>query len=182
MSNVLPYALVSYSVTGGAYEYFTNTSRDSVRIRTGDPSPLLHHWSGRNPLIGLIAPVSESVWEHMKLLFFPMLLFGLWSLKGVTDACRLSAFHAGLLIGTFLIPVLFYAYTSVLGRNFLVLDIALFYICVIAAFLIYRGLSGSCLLEKYSHVTSMAVFLLLICFLLFTYFPPGFSIFREPKE
>ena len=36
---------------------------------------LLHftyRWSGRNPLIGLIAPVNESVWEHMKLLFFPM--------------------------------------------------------------------------------------------------------------
>ena len=91
---------------------------------------LLHftyRWSGRNPLIGLIAPVNESVWEHMKLLFFPMLLFGLWNLKGVTDACRISAFHAGLLMGTLLIPVLFYAYTSVLGRNFLVLDIALFY-------------------------------------------------------
>lgn len=84
--------------------------------------------------------------------------------------------------GTLLIPVLFYAYTSVLGRNFLVLDIALFYICVIAAFLIYRGLSGSCRLEKYSHVTSMAVFLLLICFLLFTYFPPGFSIFKDPER
>ena len=49
---------------------------------------LLHftyRWSGRNPLIGLIAPVNESVWEHMKLLFFPMLLFGLWNLKGVTE-------------------------------------------------------------------------------------------------
>ena len=146
---------------------------------------LLHftyRWSGRNPLIGLIAPVNESVWEHMKLLFFPMLLFGLWNLKGVTDACRISAFHAGLLMGTLLIPVLFYAYTSVLGRNFLVLDIALFYICVIAAFLIYRGLSGSCRLEKYSHMTSMAVFLLLIFFVVFTYFPPGFSIFKDPER
>lgn len=143
---------------------------------------LLHftyRWSGRNPLIGLIAPVNESVWEHMKLLFFPMLLFGLWSLKGVTDACRLS--HAGLLMGTLLMPVLFYSYTSVLGRSILAVDITLFYICVIAAFLIYRGLSGSCLLEKYSHMTSMTVFLLLICFLLFTYFPPGFSIFKDPE-
>lgn len=72
---------------------------------------LLHftyRWSGRNPLIGLIAPVNESVWEHMKLLFFPMLLFGLWSLKGETDACRISAFHAGLLMGTLLMPVLYY--------------------------------------------------------------------------
>ena len=145
---------------------------------------LLHftyRWSGRHPLIGLIAPVNESVWEHMKLLFFPMLLFGLGSLKGETDACRISAFHAGLLMGTLLMPVLYYSYTSALGHSILAVDITIFYICVIAAFLIYRGLSGSCLLEKYSHVTSMAVFLLLICFLLFTYFPPGFSIFKDPE-
>ena len=146
---------------------------------------LLHftyRWSGCNSLIGLMSPVNESVWEHMKLLFFPMLLFGLWSLKGVTDPCRTSAFHAGLLMGTLLIPVLFYSYTKLLGRNFLVLDIALFYSSVIAAFLIYRRLSGNCLLGKYSHVTSMAVFLLLLCFLLFTYFPPGFSIFQSPEK
>ena len=84
-------------------------------------------------------------------------------------------------MGTLLMPVLFYSYTSVLGRSILAVDITLFYICVIAAFLIYRGLSGSCLLEKYSHMTSMTVFLLLICFLLFTYFPPGFSIFKDPE-
>ena len=145
---------------------------------------LLHftyRWSGRNASDVYKRQVNESVWEHMKLLFFPMLLFGLWSLKGVTDACRLSAFHAGLLMGTLLMPVLFYSYTSVLGRSILAVDITLFYICVIAAFLIYRGLSGSCLLEKYSHMTSMTVFLLLICFLLFTYFPPGFSIFKDPE-
>lgn len=88
----------------------------------------------------------------------------------------------GLLMGTLLIPVLFYSYTKLLGRNFLVLDIALFYSSVIAAFLIYRRLSGNCLLGKYSHVTSMAVFLLLLCFLLFTYFPPGFSIFQSPRQ
>lgn len=146
---------------------------------------LLHftyRWSGCNPLIGLIAPVNESVWEHMKLLYFPMLLFGLWAFRGVTDACRISAFHAGLLFGTFLIPLLFYSYTKILGQHFLVLDIAVFIISVAAAFLMSRWLSANCLLEKYSHVTSMAVFLLLICFLLFTYFPPGLPIFNDPEK
>nr|WP_236945659.1 DUF6512 family protein [Enterocloster clostridioformis] len=76
---------------------------------------LLHftyRWSGRNPLIGLIAPVNESVWEHMKLLFFPMLLFGLWSLKGETDAC-ISVWSAGIFLCT---PFLFiFGYPFVCG-------------------------------------------------------------------
>ena len=50
---------------------------------------LLHftyRWSGRNPLIGLIAPVNESVWEHMKLLFFSHAPVWTVELKG-SDRC-----------------------------------------------------------------------------------------------
>ena len=39
---------------------------------------LLHftyQWSGRNPVIGIFSAVSESTWEHLKLLAIPMLLF-----------------------------------------------------------------------------------------------------------
>ena len=37
----------------------------------------VYDWSGQNPLVGFFAPVNESTWEHMKLLLFPMLLYGL---------------------------------------------------------------------------------------------------------
>ena len=30
--------------------------------------------SGRNEIVGLFSAVNESVWEHLKLLYFPMLL------------------------------------------------------------------------------------------------------------
>ena len=35
----------------------------------------VYSWTGNNSIIGLFAPVNESTWEHMKLLYFPMLLF-----------------------------------------------------------------------------------------------------------
>ena len=41
---------------------------------------LLHfsyEWSMENPFVALFAPVNESVWEHLKLLFFPFLLASL---------------------------------------------------------------------------------------------------------
>ncbi len=37
----------------------------------------VYDWSGQNPAVGIIAPVSESTWEHLKLLFMPALLFTL---------------------------------------------------------------------------------------------------------
>lgn len=29
-------------------------------------------WSNNNILVGTFSPVNESIWEHLKLLFFPM--------------------------------------------------------------------------------------------------------------
>ena len=38
----------------------------------GTLSHFFYDWSNENVLIGLISPVNESTWEHMKLLFFPI--------------------------------------------------------------------------------------------------------------
>ena len=43
---------------------------------------LLHfayEWSGFNPVFAVFGAVNESVWEHLKLLFFPM---SVWILIG----------------------------------------------------------------------------------------------------
>ena len=33
-----------------------------------------YEWSGENVVVGAVAAVNESTWEHMKLLFIPLLL------------------------------------------------------------------------------------------------------------
>ena len=33
-----------------------------------------YEWSGKKVIIGLFSAVNESTWEHLKLLFFPMLI------------------------------------------------------------------------------------------------------------
>lgn len=74
----------------------------------GTLSHFLYGWSGKNALVGLFAPVNESVWEHMKLLFFPMLLYGLFMVSRLKKEipCLPSALWAGVLAGTFTIPLL----------------------------------------------------------------------------
>ena len=42
----------------------------------GTLAHFVYDWSGQNSFIGLLTPVNESTWEHMKLLFFPMLIIG----------------------------------------------------------------------------------------------------------
>ena len=41
---------------------------------TGVISHFVYEWSGNNRLVGLFFPTNESVWEHMKLCFYPYLL------------------------------------------------------------------------------------------------------------
>ena len=35
----------------------------------------IYDWSGKQTWIGFFCPVNESTWEHLKLLFFPVLIF-----------------------------------------------------------------------------------------------------------
>lgn len=38
-------------------------------------SHFLYEWSGENKFVALFCAVNESTWEHLKLLFFPFLLW-----------------------------------------------------------------------------------------------------------
>lgn len=148
----------------------------------GTLSHFLYEWSNENFLVGFIVPVSESTWEHMKMLFFPMLVYGIFE-NNILKKRIPSLFcgtAAALLLGTFSIPVLFYTYTGILGTNYLALDIAVFYISILIAFafryqIIKKGIS-----KIHCRWLSASILLILICFLVFTLNPPAIGLFQVP--
>ena len=105
-------------------KYFTMGGILFVLI-TGSLAHFLYDWSGNNLIIGLFSPVSESIWEHMKLIFFPMAVYSCFIFFSCrnTYPCIASSLCLGNLTGTLLIPVFFYAYSTILGR-----DVGFFYI------------------------------------------------------
>lgn len=96
--------------------------------------------------------------------------------------CLFSAFCAGILAGTFLIPVLFYAYNALLGRDVFLLDIGTFLLSVLAAFWLTYRLIISCRSASYSFLLYSVIVILLLCFLRFTYQPPSHRIFEDPSQ
>ena len=164
--------LKHYTITGAIFV-----------IITGTISHFIYEWSGRQFLLGFFFPVSESTWEHMKLCFFPMLIYSCFMNKRWKDAypCVTSALLFGTLLGTFLIPVIFYTYTGIIGRNYLFLDIATFIISVLLAFLCVYRLTVSCKMFSHTYMLGSLVFVMAICFLMFTYLPPDLGIFIEPS-
>lgn len=148
----------------------------------GTISHFVYEWSGNNFILGYLFPVSESTWEHMKLCFFPMLFYSLFmnaKLKAYYP-CITSALSFGILLGTFLIPMIFYTYSGILGQNFLSLDIATFALSVLTGFCAVYRLSLSCRAKPYETITKLLVSVLTICFFLFTYHTSDLGIFRVP--
>lgn len=152
-------------------------------ILAGTLSHFLYEWSGNHAVVGLFTPVSESVWEHMKLLFFPMLLYSLFLISRLRREfpCLPSSLWAGLLAGTLAIPVLYYSYTWILGRDVFLLDLATFILSVVFAFWISFRFALSCKGKPFGILPGGLVCVLLVCFLWFTYHPPGARLFTDPS-
>lgn len=149
-------------------------------VITGTLSHFIYEWSGQNFILGFFFPVNESTWEHMKLCFFPMLIYSLFMNKKLKDdyPCVTSALLFGILFGTFLIPVLFYTYSGILGHNYLPLDIATFILSILLAFTTVYKCSLSCRLVSYMTLLFLSVFIIAVCFFVFTYLPPDIGIFQ----
>ncbi len=138
--------------------------------------------SGNNFIVGLFTPVNESIWEHTKLLFFPMLIYSLYLNRKIKDnyPCVLSAMILGALSGVLLIIILFYTYSGILGFNIAFADIAIFYISVIVSFWIAYKAILSCQFDKYNVALQILSILLICLFIIFTLYPPDIPLFINP--
>ena len=151
-------------------------------IITGTLSHFFYDWSGNSRIAGFVTPVNESVWEHMKLLFFPMLLFSAYAVRhfrGILPHIG-YALLKGSLLGCLLIPTLYYTYTGAFGIRSTVIDIAIFFLSVLTAFLYARRLVLLGRAGAYKFPTTACTAILAAGFFVFTLFPPALPLFISP--
>lgn len=111
----------------------------------------VYEWSGDNFLLGLIAPVNESVFEHLKLLLVPVFLFTLIEFVYLIELreCLLWRKWKSMMAGIAFIVIFYYCYTGILQRNVAWLDIGSFYGAVVLnSLLAYRLLRAPCEKER----------------------------------
>ena len=139
----------------------------------------VYEWSGNNVFAGLFTPINESIWEHTKLLFFPMLIYSFFLNKkiGKDYPCLYSAMISGMLSGVALIIIMFYTYTGIIGFHTAFADISIFYITVILAFYLAYKLTVSCKAEKCSKLLHFLQILMICLYIIFTFFPPNIPLF-----
>ncbi len=139
--------------------------------------------SGRQVIVGVFSAVNESVWEHLKLGFWPALAFALFEFKHLRKAA--NNFLLSKTVGIYLIPttiiVLFYSYTAIVGESILAIDVLIFIIAIIVGQAVsYRILTGKILPPKLGLAALIALLLLALAFVLFTFYPPQFPLFQDP--
>ncbi len=140
-------------------------------------------WSGGQAAVGVFSAVNESVWEHLKLGFWPALAFALIEFKYLKKLT--NNFVLAKTVGIYLIPVvimaIFYSYTAILGESILAIDILSFVIAVIAGQLVSYGLlTWKTLPYNLDKIALIALILLGLAFVLFTFYPPQLPMFQDP--
>ena len=129
-----------------------------------------------------ISAVNESTWEHMKLVFIPSIIFALIQSFIIKDEYYFWLIKLiSILLGTFLLPILFYTLSGIFGHLPAVVNIAIFFVAIFIEYLTELFLFDR-LYCKYSlKWLSISILLMfLILFVIFTFYPPKIPLFLDP--
>lgn len=132
--------------------------------------------------VAYFSAVNESTWEHLKMVFFPGLVFALIQYTYVRDVVNnyIVAKVAGLFIMPLVIAVGWYIYAPILGRSYFPADLFLFYLAVFVGQVVsYKLLSRPPLEKKYTQVAIVLFLVMFAAFSTFTFYPPNIFLFEH---
>ena len=143
----------------------------------------LFDMTNQNVIVALFAAVNESIWEHLKLLFYPMFLFAIIESKFLEQEYEQfwCVKWKGILLGLLLIPVFYYTYTGALGVSADWVNIANYVVSVGIVFWVEIRMfrkGRPCILN--SEAAIVVLCMIAIVFSVFTFATPKLPIFKDP--
>jgi hypothetical protein len=142
----------------------------------------VYEWSGESKIVGAIASVNESVWEHFKQGFWPMCLWAIIEYRFIR--VNINNYLTAKAIAVYLIPIItalvFYAYTAATGEEILLVDILIFAVAItFGQFISYKILTSKKLPEYTNLIAAILIITLAFILILFTFYPPHLPIFLD---
>jgi len=156
-----------------------------VLIVLGSILHFLYPWSGELKIIGLIAPVNESVWEHLKMGYWSLVFFSVFEYRKIRD--QVSNYFLSKLIGILALEltiiVIYYSFTPITLHSILWIDISSYVAgAILCQFLSYQVQQ----LKPFSvfiNRVSLAVFICIGIWLgVTTYYPPHNDLFKDSRN
>lgn len=157
-----------------------------IVIIVGTLMHFVYEWSSGTKIVGYIAPVSESVWEHLKLIVFPLMLavaveIIYLSRNGKHVHNPWSALFLAIAVGMIFIVVTFYTYTGAFTKTSKVaMDIATFIVAaVLSSFIAHYIFRAARVNPQIEMIALVGILLLVALIFYFTYSPPDLPLFEE---
>lgn len=149
---------------------------------------LLHNayaWTKPFPLFALIAPVNESVWEHLKMAYWGVLIWA--AIEGLFTRKKMKNVFPALVTGTLVfiltILIVFYSYTAFTQTSVLLIDIATFFVGAFFCQWISCRIRNSREMKRPLQNIALAILVgISLLFILFTFYPPEADIFRDHSK
>ena len=143
----------------------------------------LYDLTDKSPLAALVSAVNESTWEHMKLLFVPMLLAAFLTRKRYSNRPDFWCIQLkSILLGLFCIPILFYTYNGAFGKSPDFVNIGIFFVSAAIAYRYAYKQFAKPATKCNSHLALVLLGLLALAFCLFSFYTPPIPLFRDPVQ
>lgn len=166
-----------------------------------------YDYFGKNVILAPFVPVNESTWEHLKLLFFPVLICLIIGIflgfcqspsthpsdrsRHSFASCYLDGAAFGLIGGMLSIVVLFYSINGFLGFNIDWINIAIFFISTAYAYYTFYRYASKPYYNTFSYneknaatplwVPITVITIIAVLFAVFTFYMPKIGLFRDPQ-
>jgi hypothetical protein len=146
----------------------------------------LYKWTGENYFVGLLFPVNESTFEHLKLLFFPAIIYFTFEYFFLKEKPSnfICASVISVIWGMISIITLFYTYKGVLGYSVDTVNIAIYYVSVILTLCKRNKLiqEEKFCLNAINKFFMVVAFVITLLFIFWSYNPPSLGIFIPPPN
>lgn len=149
----------------------------------GTLSHFVYEWSNYNIITAPFVPVNESIWEHLKLLFFPYIIWAVIQYYIMKKEKGLIISKAiGSLAGMATIVIFFYTYSGISGKSIDILNILSFFIGIAIAFVCDNYFIKSSKLKNTGADCAGVVLIIVTAalFFIFTFAPPFAPLFKDP--
>ena len=144
----------------------------------------VYDWSNHNKYVGVFSAVNESVWEHMKLVVFPSLIWLLIEIPFIGDNPNfILAKSISLIVMTIFIPTAFYLLKYLFVKLPFVIDILIFYVAVgFGQYLSYIILNIPKVSSVYNYISLIIMIIIYGYFLIATIIPGKGEIYVDPMS
>lgn len=157
-----------------------------VILLIAGPLHFAYEWSGENFLMSLVAPVNESIWEHLKMVYWPTLLWWVTGYvlfrhrKALSGIRWFQSMAVSIIFNMLIIVLWYYTWSGALGIEATWVNFSSMISVVIGQLLavhVYRVAK-----PRWIYFIPGVFIMLSLAFMsgYFTYYPPALPMFISP--